>query len=107
MSSSGFSGTVSNTSLHDVIQLICIGRGTCRMRVRSGADTGVIQFKEGEIVHAESEDMEGEEAFYRILSWEVGVFDCDQRPSDRETIAESWDFLLMESIRRLDVVRGT
>jgi hypothetical protein len=107
LKSSGFSGTVCNTSLHDVIQLICIGRGTCRMRVRSGTNKGVIQFKEGEIVHAESEDMEGEEAFYRILSWEVGVFDCDQSPPNKETIEESWDFLLMESLRRLDVLRGT
>lgn len=103
----GFSGTVTNTSLHDIIQLICIGRNTCRMHVRSGMNKGVICFRDGEIVHAESRDLQGEEAFYVILSWELGVFECDNMPLERETIQESWDFLLMESMRRLDGLRGT
>jgi hypothetical protein len=50
--------------------------------------------------------MEGEEAFYMILSWELGVFECDDRRAKAETIQESWDFLLMESVRRLDSVRS-
>jgi hypothetical protein len=106
LKSAGFSGTVTNTSLHDIIQLICIGRSTCRMHVRSGANTGLIFFRDGEIVHAESQDLHGEEAFYAILSWELGVFECDEAPAENDTIRESWDFLLMESMRRLDSVRG-
>jgi hypothetical protein len=41
-----------------------------------------------------------------ILSWELGVFECDNKFIDRETIQESWDFLLMESMRRLDGLRS-
>ncbi len=99
---SGFKGTITNTSLHDIIQLICIGRSTCRMRVRSGTSRGWIFFRDGEIVHAETGEIQGEEAFYRILSWELGVFECDEQAPDKESIHESWDFLLMESMRRLD-----
>ncbi|MEW6138949.1 MAG: DUF4388 domain-containing protein [Thermodesulfobacteriota bacterium] len=107
MKASGFSGTVTNTSLHDVIQLICIGRNTCRMAVSSGQNRGWIYFREGEIVHAESNvSSAGEEAFYAIVSWPLGVFECDLGKPERETIQESWDFLLMESMRRLDSRHG-
>lgn len=102
----GFSGTITNTSLHDIIQLICIGRNTCRMHVRSSEKKGMICFREGEIVHAQTEEITGEEAFYLILCWELGVFSCDEKPPKAETIQESWDFLLMESMRRLDSLRS-
>ena len=99
---SGFRGTITNTSLHDVIQLICIGRNSCRMLVRSGPDKGWIYFRDGEIVHAECAGQRGEDAFYTIVSWELGLFECDLVEPEVETIRESWDFLLMESMRRLD-----
>ncbi len=76
------------------------------MRVRSGSNEGLIFFRDGEIVHAENQELHGEEAFYAILSWELGVFECDETPVENDTIHESWDFLLMESMRRLDSIRG-
>jgi hypothetical protein len=100
--SPGFSGTVTNTSLPDVIQLVCIGRNSCRMRVRSGTRSGFIVVRAGEITHAETGMLKGEEAFYEIISWELGVFECDNVPVETETIHESWDFLLMESMRRIE-----
>jgi len=104
---SGFSGTVTNTSLHDIIQLICIGRNSCRMLVSSREKTGWIYFRDGEIVHAECDGLSGEEAFYTIVSWELGLYECDVVSAERETIQESWDFLLMESMRRLDSLYST
>ena len=104
LKSAGFTGTITNTSLPDIIQLICIGRNTCRMQVRSGTNNGLIYFRKGEIIHAQTDGLQGEEAFYTILSWELGVFECDERRAKAETIQESWDFLLMESVRRLDSV---
>jgi hypothetical protein len=102
LSAPGFSGTVTNTSLLDIIQLLCISGNTCRMNVRSGDLSGVVCFKGGEIVHAEKDGLEGEQAFYDILSWDTGVFECDEVPGEKQTIRESWDFLLMESMRRLE-----
>jgi len=74
------------------------------MVVTSGTSKGWIYFRDGGIVHAESVELTGEEAFYSILSWELGVFECDLEPPRVETIQESWDFLLMESMRRLDTL---
>lgn len=98
----GYSGTITHASLHDVIQLICMGRKTCRMRVKSGTKDGTIYFADGEIVHAEQNSDVGEQAFFNILSWELGAFDCDEAQIPNRTIEESWDFLLMESVRRID-----
>lgn len=98
---SGFSGSVTNTNLHDIVQLICISRSSCRMKVRSGPDAGFIFFSSGEIAHAEVQGTQGVEAFYKILSWETGAFVCDEIEPETHTIEESWDFLLMESMRRL------
>jgi hypothetical protein len=106
LKSAGFRGTITNTSLPDIVQLICIGRNSCRMQVRSGTNNGLIYFRKGEIVHAQVSGLEGEEAFYAILSWELGVFECDDQLAKTETIQESWDFLLMESVRRLDSVHS-
>jgi hypothetical protein len=72
------------------------------MRVRSGNDDGVIQFSDGEIVHAQNREFEGVEAFYRIVSWNIGIFECSEKAPARKTIDESWDYLLMESLRRID-----
>ncbi len=102
MKQNGFTGRVSNTSLHDVIQLVCVSGCTCCMDVRSGTQRGVISFKHGEIVHAVNDRLEGEEALYKILSWRLGVFQCRELSHDRETICRSWDFLLVESLRRID-----
>lgn len=76
------------------------------MGVTSAADTGAIYFRVGEVVHAESNTLQGEEAFYWILSWELGIFAFDESRPEKETIEESWDFLLMESLRRLETVRN-
>ncbi len=104
--SNGFNGTVTNISLPDLIQLLCIGRNSCRMKIRTGTHKGLVYFRDGEIVHAETGDLEGEEAFYQILSWEVGVFEGDSVATQKETIHENWDFLLMESVRRREKTRG-
>jgi hypothetical protein len=37
-----------------------------------------------------------------MLSWDTGTFACDEQTWVTETIQESWDFLLMESLRRID-----
>jgi two-component system, chemotaxis family, protein-glutamate methylesterase/glutaminase len=72
------------------------------VHVRSGLQRGLICFRQGEIIHAETGNIEGEEAFYQILSWELGSFDSDEESPRAETIQENWDFLLMESMRRLE-----
>jgi CheY-like chemotaxis protein len=99
----GFHGSVSAFQLSDIIQLNCLGRLTSGLRVRCGHETGAIYFQEGNIVHAETEHLEGESAFYYIMSWKGGEFEVlrNQLPP-KESISRGWQGLLLESMRRLD-----
>ncbi len=99
----GFSGKVASLSLVDVIQMNCLARATNAIVVESGGEKGVIYFKEGEIVHCEVDELEGEEAFYNILSWQGGYFQIQHNLfPPKETINLNWNNLLMEGLRRLD-----
>ncbi len=99
----GFRGSVADFQLSDIIQLNCLGRLTTALRVRRQNETGTIYFQEGNIVHAETDRLEGEEAFYYIMSWDGGEFSVlrNQFPP-RETIHKSWQNLLLESLRLKD-----
>lgn len=99
----GFAGRLSDLSLVDVIQMLCISRKTTALRVSHGASSGIILLENGEVVHAVWEDTVGDEAFFRLLSLSNGAFYTFPPPPEVErTIHESWQHLLMEGMRRLD-----
>lgn len=99
----GFEGKISEFHLTDLIQMNCLGRMTTTLYIDHEGSTGIIYFEEGNIIHAECEDIEGEEAFYKILSWEGGKFTVEREKSPvKETIIKGWQSLLLEGMRRLD-----
>ncbi len=99
----GFRGTVADFQLSDIIQLNCLGRLTSALHIRHENEEGYIYFQDGNIVHAETNHLEGEKAFYYIMSWEGGEFKVlrNQLPP-RETIQKGWQSLLLESLRIKD-----
>lgn len=99
----GFTGSVSDFQLSDLIQLNCLGRLTIALRVRHGNEQGAIYFKDGNIVHAEKNGLSGEEAFYQIMAWKSGEFTVNRDVKiPRETISTGWQSLLLEGLRRVD-----
>lgn len=99
----GFKGSVSDFQLGDIIQLNCLGRLTSALRIKTEEEQGTIYFQEGNIVHAETERYEGENAFYHIMSWQGGEFAVlRNHTAERETISKGWQSLLLESMRRVD-----
>ncbi len=99
----GFKGSVSDFQLSDIIQLNCLGRLTSALKVTCDGEDGVIYFQEGNIVHAETRRLQGESAFYHIMSWQGGEFAVlRNQPTRKETISKGWQSLLLESLRRLD-----
>lgn len=99
----GFAGNLSELSLIDVIQMLCISRRSTTLRVSEGNRSGVMVFEGGEIVHAIWNDLIGEEAFYEMMAVTDGLFTTAMSPPDVErTIQEGWQGLLMEGIRRQD-----
>lgn len=99
----GFKGSVSDFQLSDIIQLNCLGRLTSALKLSCDGEDGLICFQEGNIVHSETRNLEGEAAFYYIMSWQAGEFAVlrNHTPA-RETISRGWQSLLLESLRRID-----
>lgn len=99
----GFSGSISLPMLPDLVQVYALSRATGVLRISGHEERGAIWFLEGEIVHCECGRLDGEEAFYRLLTWQRGGFSMSNgETSDVRTIASSWETLLLEGCRRLD-----
>ncbi len=99
----GFEGKLFDLQLTDIIQMNCLGRVTTSLVITKDDHRGVIYFNDGEVVHAECDNLEGEEAFYTILRWQEGKFvsNIGALPP-HETISSPWEHLLMEGMKRKD-----
>lgn len=103
----GFRG-VQSKSLVDIIQLECLSQSSSVLRITNGTLSARIWIQDGEIVDAESDDLRGEAAFMRILSWRAGSFETlPAEPSRPRTIFKSYNALLLESAHALDESRNT
>jgi len=99
----GFKGTVSDFHLSDLIQMNCLGRMTMSLTISREDKKGIIFFDEGNIVHAQCENLEGDEALYELLTWDGGNFSTDRgKQAPKETVIKGWQSLLLEGLRRLD-----
>ncbi len=98
----GFRG-VQSKSLVDIIQLECISQSSAVLRITNGSWTGKIWIQEGEIIDSETEDLSGEPAFTKILSWRAGGFEALPAEPDRaRTIFKSYNGLLLETAQAID-----
>ena len=96
-------GSLKHLHLADVIQLISVSGKTGMFHLKKDAHLGLIYLKDGAIVHAEVDDIKGEEAVYELAIWNDGEFhfEPDVEPGIK-TITKSNTNLLMEAARRLD-----
>ena len=98
-----FQGSLSELHLPDIIQLVSVSGKTGVFRLNDGAHHGNIWLHEGRIVHAEHDDLSGEEAVYALAIWRTGEFRFEAGvPTPRQSIQKSNTNLLMEAARRLD-----
>jgi response regulator RpfG family c-di-GMP phosphodiesterase len=99
----GVSGSLSEMSLPDIVQVLAQGRKTGQLKIRTGQDTGEIHFDQGQIVNAMWGKLRGEDAFYAMCGLTSGDFALDPsfRPGAR-VIQASAESLLLEGMRRLD-----
>ncbi|HEX8373353.1 MAG TPA: SUMF1/EgtB/PvdO family nonheme iron enzyme [Chthoniobacterales bacterium] len=99
----GFTGQLDQFQLVDIIQMCCMSRRTGRLRVSRGVESGVIYLRDGNMIHCVVGPLRGEDAVYRIISWDVGqfTFEYGMEP-DEQTITVGWEHLVMEGCRRRD-----
>ena len=98
-----FQGSLAELHLPDIIQLVSVSGKTGVFHLTDGDQRGQIYLKDGRIVHAELDDLSGEEAVYSLAIWRQGEFrfDAAVEPT-RPTIQKSNTSLLMEAARRMD-----
>lgn len=99
----GFEGAVGGMPLSDVVQLKAYNRFTGTLTVEYDGQTGIIYFRNGEIVHAEVGTILGEHAFYAMIRWPGGRFSAQNGvAAPVRTIENSVSYLLLEAHRLMD-----
>lgn len=99
-----FAGRVADMPVVDVIQTIEISRKSGVIQfVGERGRQAAIYFRDGKVIDAEAGTLQGEDAVYRLLTWNEGEFEVVFRTvRRREVITMSSQGLLMEGMRRLD-----
>lgn len=98
--------TAAGLELLDVIQLKGVSRFSGCISVQGDTFTGLLFFRDGQIIHAEAGSLVGEEAFYEIAQRPSTTFTLQPNvTTTSHTIHRSWQFLLMESQRLVDEAR--
>jgi response regulator RpfG family c-di-GMP phosphodiesterase len=99
----GISGDLENLGLPDIVQTLAMGMKSAHVSVTTPDASGSIWFENGAAVHALCGDEEGEQAFYKIVTWSAGEFLIEHGvKSKKTTLTGDTMFLLMEGLRLLD-----
>lgn len=95
--------TAAGLELLDVIQLKGVSRFSGCISVQGDGFTGLLFFRDGQIIHAEAGALSGEPAFYEVAQRPGTSFTLQPNvTTTSHTIHRSWQFLLMESQRLVD-----
>ena len=96
-------GNLKDLSLANLIQLNCQEMNEVKITVEYLGKEGVIFCSSGNIVHASTGQLTGEEAIYELLRWDGGTFFLQNgiAPPER-TIDRNWNSLLLEGMQRID-----
>jgi len=99
----GVTGNLRDMAFADLIQIIAAGGRSMAITITNGERKGEVCMKSGEVIHAVSGSIAGEQAFYEFMRWKEGVFVarvCSDFPP--ATIQNSVMSLLMEGARLAD-----
>jgi hypothetical protein len=102
----GFEGVLSGTTIEDLIQMSCLALATRVVRVEADGRRGQIYLGGGQVVHAQTDTAQGEDALFEILTWGRGHFGIEEgRTPPEGTITRMWQSLLLEAAHRIDESR--
>ena len=98
-------GRLEEMSMIDLMQSLEMGQKSCRLVVKKGSEAGELYFAGGQCRDAQSGEVEGDDAVYRVLLWTEGEFEIDfgaANVSNRTTTTRNTTGLLMEAMRLMD-----
>jgi CheY-like chemotaxis protein len=98
-------GTLHNVSSGMFLQLVEMEQKTCTIRLedKSSNKTGILFFKEGELLNARINELQGEDAAYEIFSWDQVNLSIQNGCALKEKrIFSEMQHLILEAARRKD-----
>jgi hypothetical protein len=101
----GLRGDLGELPLPDLVEMTSVGGKTGRLVLYDEEDAvaGVLLFRGGRIVGAQSGELTAEKAFFALLGLKTGSFDFDPTADvDEGDVNLPTESLLMEGMRRLD-----
>ncbi len=98
-----FQGSLSDLPLSDIVQLVAVSGKTGMFSLTRASEQGAVYLQNGQITHARTGDVEGEDAIYALALWTTGTFQFSPGVEiGKQTITRSNTNLLMEAARRSD-----
>ena len=99
----GFSGTLGEVGLPNIIQMECMEGHSLIVEVRNSQTDGEIYIKAGAIIHASTRRLVGEKAFHQLMALTNGEFCLKPfREPPEHTLQGQWESLLAEAARTRD-----
>ncbi|MCX8084434.1 MAG: P-loop NTPase [Calditerrivibrio sp.] len=98
-------GNLENISPMDLVQVLSISNKICVLELVGNEISGKIYFDKGSVVHAESKNLSGLDAFYFLMELAEGEFLINDMPSSnitQRTISKSTNQLLLDSAFVID-----
>jgi|SRR5262245_13808402 len=96
-------GNLQQMNTMDLFQSLELGHKTCRLTLTNAGQRCDLYFSDGQINHALSGSLRGDDAVFKILTWTEGLFEIDFSGSSAEqSTTRSTQALLMEGLRLLD-----
>ncbi|THB73516.1 MAG: DUF4388 domain-containing protein [Desulfobulbaceae bacterium] len=96
-------GTVKDIPIHSFLQMLENEEKSCTLQIFSGLNIGFIYIHDGVLVDAKTEQLDGEQAIYEIISWPEVIIEIKFYNNQREkSITKPLISLIMEGFRLKD-----
>jgi predicted regulator of Ras-like GTPase activity (Roadblock/LC7/MglB family) len=96
-------GNLRDMNLASIIQHQCQEMASSQVVLEWRGKTGTLYFGEGEVVHATTATLSGEDAVFELLRWTEGTFRVSPSLITQErTIVKNWSNLLLDGMQRID-----
>ncbi len=83
-SEQGFSGSLLEMNLVDLIQTLELGKKSAIIKLRHDSSLGVVYIQNGEVIDAVLDDSAAEPALMKMFTWNIGNFYIEIVPVNRE-----------------------
>ncbi len=98
------SGDLRAFNLLEIMQFMHMSKKSGTLIVKKEAAAGEVYFLDGEVVAAHGDNLQGEEAVYRMASWQEGHFHLQvERPSAERNIQKPTMKLILDCCSVLDM----